>query len=483
MYKHGIEVVEKATAYEQPLATRYGVQVLIGTAPVNLVEDAKVNQPVRVSSWDEAEALLGYSDDWEKYTLCQSMVACFQIFRVYPVIFINVLDPAKHKKENEAEDHTVVNHQVNLGTDVIKSSVVVKAESAGEAAKLDEDYMLTFNEEGELVITLLSTGSLYESPSVNVASSSLDPSKVTETDIIGARDAETGAESGLEVIRQVYPRFGLTPALLAAPGWSHKPNVGAALMAKCTEINGIFRCECVLDLEPSTKRYTECAAVKKNAGYTDPHAIVLWPMALYEGKKMYYSAVYAAMASYYTATNGDVHYIYPSNKLLGIDGAVISDGSEVILDQPQAAELNGEGIVTLVNDSGWKAWGNNTGAYPETDDPKDRWIGCRRMFSFAANYFILNYRERLDVSMKRSQIDDVVNSFNIWGNSLVSQDRCAGMRMEYHPEENPDEDLLNGHVKVRMYVAPYTPMEYIQTTEEFDMNALRSAIVGEEETA
>ena len=69
MYKHGIEVVEKATAYEQPLATRYGVQVLIGTAPVNLVEDAKVNQPVRVSSWDEAEALLGYSDDWEKYTL------------------------------------------------------------------------------------------------------------------------------------------------------------------------------------------------------------------------------------------------------------------------------------------------------------------------------------------------------------------------------------------------------------------------------
>ena len=218
MYKHGIEVVEKATAYEQPLSTRYGVQVLVGTAPVNLVENVKVNQPVRVSSWDEAEELLGYSDDWEKYTLCQSMVACFRIFRVYPVIFINVLDPAKHKKENEAADHPVVNHQVNLGTDVIKSSVVVKAESAGEAAVLDEDYMLSFNEAGELILTLLSTGSLYASPSVNVASSSLDPSKITEADIIGARDAETGVESGLEVIRQVYPRFGLTPALLAAPG-------------------------------------------------------------------------------------------------------------------------------------------------------------------------------------------------------------------------------------------------------------------------
>lgn len=98
MYKHGIEVEEKATAYEQPMATRYGVQVIIGTAPVNLAEQVLVNKPVKVSSWDEAVKTMGYSDDWEKYTLCQSMAACFQIFKVYPVIFINVLDPVKHKK-------------------------------------------------------------------------------------------------------------------------------------------------------------------------------------------------------------------------------------------------------------------------------------------------------------------------------------------------------------------------------------------------
>ncbi len=304
---------------------------------------------------------------------------------------------------------------------------------------------------------------------------------MTEEDLIGARDTETGVESGLEVIRQVYPRFGLVPAILAVPGWSQRPNVAAALMAKCTEINGIFRSECVLDLDTSTKKYTECGAAKEKAGYTDPHAIVLWPMVQYSGKKMYYSAVYAAMASYYTAVNGDVPYIYPSNRFLGVEGAILSDGTEVILDQPQAAELNGEGIVTLINDSGWKAWGNNTGAYPLVTDPKDRWIGCRRMFSFAANYFVLNYRQELDAGMNRITIDDVVEKFNIWGNSLVSQGRCAGMRMQYIPGENTDEELLNGHVRVRIYVAPFTPMEYIQATAEFDMNTLRGAIVGSEE--
>ena len=40
----------------------------------------------------------------------------------------------------------------------------------------------------------------------------------------------------------------------------------------------------------------------------------------------------------------------------------------------QANMLNGQGIVTAINDNGWKAWGNNTAAYPGTTDTKERWI-------------------------------------------------------------------------------------------------------------
>ena len=74
-----------------------------------------------------------------------------------------------------------------------------------------------------------------------------------------------------------------------------------------------------------------------------------------------------------------------------------------------------------------------------------------------------------------------MNSFNIWGNSLVSQGMCAGLRMEYAESENDNESLLNGHVKVRIYLAPYTPLEYILASEEFDMTALQASIVGGEE--
>ena len=72
------------------------------------------------------------------------------------------------------------------------------------------------------------------------------------------------------------------------------------------------------------------------------------------------------------AGNDDVPYESPSNKDLRITGTVLHDGTEVLLDQQQANDLlNANGIITAINANGWKAWGNNTAAYPSTTDPKD----------------------------------------------------------------------------------------------------------------
>lgn len=503
MYKHGIEVTEKQTANVRPLSTSYGVQVIVGTAPIHLTEhpEQTANKPILLNSWEEAKEKLGYSERWNLYTLCQSMYASWKLFQVYPAVFINVLDPERHSKDSESKNIHILSHQAVLEQEGILLSTIqinqgsgamadfakvgsakVGAAAQGPALTPEKDYIVSFNELGYPVITMLSTGSGYDLEQIQVSYRYLDASMVTEEDVIGAYDMESGKETGLETIRQVYPLYHFSPGLILAPGWSKMPNVGAAMQEKCTELNGVFRCECVLDLDTEKNRkYTECGVAKEKAGYTDPHSIVCWPELLIDGKHMAFSAAYGAMASYYTATNGDVPYIYPSNKLLNAEGAVLADGTEITLDQPQAAYLNGDGIVTAINDGGWRSWGNNTGCYPGNTDPKDYRIGCRRMFSFVANYFIRQYQKRLDSPMNRRTIDDIVNSFNIWGNSLVSQGMCAGLRMEYDETENREEDLLNGHVKVKIYLAPYTPLEYIQASEEFDMTTLQAAIVGEEE--
>lgn len=497
-YKHGIEVTEKATSFPSPLSTQHAVQVVFGTAPVNQAADpaAAINRPIKAATFEEAQEALGYSEDWENYTLCQSMYASFQLAQVGPVIFVNVLDPTTHVKDLEETVCTVKNHQAVLETAGILLeglSVKVQAEGAltgraltGEAKTGQEegvqlevgaDYLAGFDDHGYLTVTLLSAGAAYSAEELTVSGKALAPELVTGEDIIGAYDVSTGAESGLEVLRQVYPRYGLVPGFLLAPGWTEDPNVGAALQGKCEDISGAFRCMCLLDLDTAKAcKYTDCGQVKDGMGYNDEHAVVLWPRVTLDGRQYAYSAVYGAMASHHTAANDDVPYLYPSNKELNVDGAVLADGTGILLDQVQAGVLNGAGIVTAFHDTDWKSYGNNTGCYPGNTDPKDRWIGCRRMFDYVANHFITEYRKRLDGNMNRRTIDDIVNSFNIWGNSLTAAGMCAGLYAEYRSEENTLEDVLAGHLKLRIYFAPFTPVEYINAVMEFDVSALESAL-------
>ena len=72
-YKHGVYVSENATSLTAPVTGNAGLQVVVGTAPVNTVADpaAAVNVPVLVNSYAEAVAAVGYSDDFESYTICQ----------------------------------------------------------------------------------------------------------------------------------------------------------------------------------------------------------------------------------------------------------------------------------------------------------------------------------------------------------------------------------------------------------------------------
>ncbi|HCD43986.1 MAG TPA: phage tail protein [Lachnoclostridium sp.] len=486
-YKHGIEVIENKTSFPNPLSTRYGVQVVLGTAPVNLAENPyeMANKPVKAANFEEAAKLLGYSDDWDKFTLCESMYASFKVFQVSPVIFINVLDAKKHSKDVQEASYQVVSHQVILiNSGILKDTVKITALQGVEDKALSEnkDFIMDFNSAGDLVITLLSTGNAYETSEVKASFKVIAPDMVKEEDLIGFYNVETGEETGMEVLRQIYPKYGLIPGVLLAPGWTVKSNIGAALQAKCEGISGIFRTMCLLDLDTKrAKKYADCLMLKKEMGYDEEHSIVLWPKVMKDGKQYSYSAIYGAMMSYYTVINGDVPYVYPSNKLLNVDGAVLADGTEVLLDQVQAGELNGSGIVTAFHDNGWKSFGNNTGCYPGNTDPKDRWIGCRRMFDFVANYFITVYRAKLDEGMNKRMVDDIINSFNIWGNSLMASGMCAGLYAEYRKDENTISDILAGHMKVRIHFAPYTPAEYIQAIEEFDVTAFENAMVAKEE--
>lgn len=478
VYYHGIRVSEEETALTMPVNGTSALQVIFGTAPINLAANPaeSVNVPKLCYSFAECVEYFGYSDDFEKYTLCQSMYANFKLFAVAPIVLVNVLDPEKHVKENAETQYTVTAGQVFVGIQGILLDSV-KVLSGDEELVADVDYVASFDSNGDLIITLIAGGKGDGATTLKVASQSIDPTLVTKEDIIGGYNALTGVETGIETVRQVYPRFGYTPGLLLAPGWSHMPEVGAVLASKSEELNGVFRNENLLDLDTEkAKKYTDCKQVKEDSGYQVKHSIVLWPMQKVDDKIFYYSAIYGALVAHMDATNDDVPNLYPSNKLLGTTGAVLADGTEVVLDQTQANVLNGQGIVTALNDSGWKAWGNNMACYPGVTDPKDRWIGCRRFFSWWANSFILTYKEKVDDPTNRKLIEAICDTENIRGNSYVSQGKCAGARIEFTEADNPTTGLLDGKIKFRQHLAPYTPAEDISNVLAFDPDMLKEAL-------
>lgn len=473
---HGVKVNELATVIKSPKIAEAGIQLVIGTAPIHLVEDpqAVVNVPVMCKDLNEAKKKLGYSKkEMEKFTLCQSMFWNFEIFRTSPVIFVNVLDPEKHAKVFSQEVTVSKSQIVVPEKNVLRESV--KVSNSGTDLKEGVDFITSFDEDGQLLIVFLKE----MSGTLSVSGKKLDPDMVTYEDVIGGYDVLTGKESGIQLIRRIYPMFGITAATIIAPGYSHIPEVAAALQAVCESINGVFSAECILDLDSDKcKRIDQVEKAKEDAGFNSIHAYVVWPMVQRDGMILYGSANAAASAQATDSKNGNIPNVSPSNKAAYISGAVLKDGTEVFLDFAQAELVNEAGVATYLNNQGWKLWGNYTAAYPNTNDPKDKFFPIRRFFSWHGNRFIKDYLVHCDDPANPKLIDTIVDEENMVCNGYVSAGVCAGAGIELNKEKNTTDSLISGKLYFKQKLTPYPPAQEIINDLMYDPEALYNELGG-----
>ena len=141
-YKHGIYGQEVPTSLVPMTETDAGLIVAFGTAPVHLATaPADANTPVLCYTYAEAVAAMGYSDDFAKYTLCEVMKTHFSLFHMAPIVFINALDIAKHKKTVEKHEVTVKEKAVTINAPVLLESMKVFIDGATETPLTkDTDY-------------------------------------------------------------------------------------------------------------------------------------------------------------------------------------------------------------------------------------------------------------------------------------------------------------------------------------------------------
>lgn len=478
-FRHGVYKQEVPTSLTSPVQTDSGLPVIIGTAPLHLAENglSNVNKPQLIYNYAEAVNLFGYSDDWNKYTLCEFMYSQFALFAMSPCVLINVLDPSRHKEAVSSREYEIAGGMVNLGADVVindESFVVATLNEESERVihTLGRDYAVDYDASGNAILTVIAGGALAGESAVLMSFTKIKPEMVTASDIIGGVDASTGEYTGLELVGSVFPRFRLVPGLIGAPKWSELPEVAAVMRAKAENINGLFTALAVVDIPSDTAGadvYAEAPEWKNRNNYMSERQIVCWPKVKLGDKVYHLSTQLIGLMNQVDSSHDDVPFESPSNKLLQMDSCVVASGCEADLGQEQANYLNGEGIVTALNwIGGWRAWGNRTGAYPSNTDAKDMFIPIRRMFDFIGNRFILKFWEKVDNPVNTRLIRTVVNSFNVELNGYAAQGAILGGRIEFLTSENTSADLMDGKLRFHIYVTPPAPAEQIIGVLEFD---------------
>lgn len=475
-YKHGIYGQEVPTSLVPMTQIGAGLPVVFGTAPLHLAADAaEPNTPLLCYKYDEAVAALGYSDDWEKYTLCEFMKSQFALYNVAPVVFVNVLDPAKHKKAVSDQTVTIAERTGKLAAAVILPTLKVKKASAGQPLTAGVDYTATYGADGALLITVLAGGVAQDAAKLYLDYDELAPEMVTADDIVGGVDTQTGAYSGLELVAQVYPKFGLVPGLILAPGWSHSSKVAAVMVAKSTKINARFEALALADISvKEAKKYTDVSALKRKNNLVDPQLVVCWPKVSLSGTEYHLSTQLAGVICATDAKHDDVPYKSPSNESAKCDASVVDGGAEVLLDVETGAYLNGQGIVTAINEGGWHVWGNRMSCYPGNTDVKDSFIPIRRMFCWLNNTLITTFWNKIDNPMNKRLISTIVDSANIWLNGLTARGYILGGRVEFREDENTTTELMDGILRFHVYFSPPSPARDIEFVQEYDPSYIKT---------
>ena len=454
-YKHGaygvIQAVGSRVADESQ-----GAIVYVGTAPVHNVEGGanNVNKPIVVNNIAEARKYFGYSDEWDKYTLCEAMHVHLENKGVGPLVFINVLNPATHRaSEAGTVSKTPENGRITIpaAQDIILDSVVVKS---GNTAKVKgTDYAIAYNiEKKTITISELTAGALGTS-ALTITYNTVDATAVTTADVIGASDG-LGLNTGIFAIKNVYQLTGYIPAYLAAPGFSSVPAVHAAMYQNSVKVNGHWDVYMFVDLpivNGDTPLTLDTARTYKNGnGYTKENETVFFPLAQGTDGKIYHLSVLAAAnfqelllaqdgIPYKTASNTDCSLI--ENLYLGA-----SNTGRIYDDSIINEKLNKNGIASAAYVGGrWAIWGCHSADYDqENGDQINVAETNRMMLYYISNDFQHRRTPDVDKPMTANDLQTIIAEEQTRVDALLNIGALTRGVVTLNADAQAKSDIMNG---------------------------------------
>lgn len=468
-YKHG--AYGEITDSKVTNATQADVvAAYIGTAPINLIRgyaDANlINMPIKVANMSDAQSKLGYSDNWEDFTLCEAFAEHYDntVGNVGPIYVVNVLDPDAHKAaEKTTKELSFSNKRAEFeSSDIILDTFAIADMVEGV------DYSLEYNfAKGSVIVKLLKDDA---DAAVQCSFNTVDASAVEEADIIG-QTTEDGQYTGLHAMKLIYQYHNAVLNMLAAPGWSQIPAVYKAMVSIVQKLNGhwdgfVHADLPLVDAEGAAINTIAKAIEWKNAnGYTSEFSKVYWPMVKDGSDRVFHlSTVGQATMQRVDLSHDAVPFESPSNKeIMATSQYFGADSKNKGFDQQTGNGLNEKGITTACFWAGqWVLWGPHTAAFNYNGGTNERAIFDvnMRMLMHITNSFQLDHGTEIDSPLTPQDTDTILNYEKQKLDTLTGIGALIGTpTVEFVESANPTSDMMNGDFVWDFSATPTPPFK------------------------
>jgi uncharacterized protein len=481
-YLHGVQFIRDPINPIPVIFPRSSVIGLVGTAPVHLTNTpGNVNQLQLVNSTRKAAQLFGAKIPG--FTMPYAFDAIYSQ-QVGLVLAVNVFNPEKatHRIAIAAASHTFDAQNTITLPDKYWWNMVVKNSGETVTYVAGTDYKL---DPYAGTITRVATGSIANLAAVKVSYYKPNPAGITLAEVAGAIDPLSGLRSGIELLEESFSTFGFHPRVLIAPGYNSGNLVANKLGIVAERVHG----HAILDAALGSTLEDAISARNLNASSptttfatSSSRVILTYPHVVdAEGLIQPYSPFLAGIIARTDAEFGYWHS--PSNKSInGVYGTETKLTTSHTDPNTDIQLLNASGICTVYGafssssfGAGFRAWGNRSAAYPSITSPENFIVAQRieDQLRMALELAMLQYLDRPIGNVLIATIIQTVKSF-------IRVQKSIGALVNgdcwFDPEDNPAEEISNGHLVFRLSFIGPPPLEKITFRARHEIKYLENLV-------
>jgi len=451
-FLHGIEFVEgdRISAIRVRNASIIG---LVGTAT-----KGPLNSPIIITSEKDGKTIFGTNMN---STIPKALEAIFKQGKNVGYVIVVNIGTDKESVKNELGIFDVDNKVILVHHPIIQGSLTVKSGNDGRPFFENIDYVVDYDNG---VITRVA-GHIGD----NEILSTYDywtGDEVSPSVIVGEESAD-GKNTGIYALKNAESLTGYKPKLLIAPYYSATETVARALLAVAGELKG----RAIIDV---TQGATKEEAKTYRDKFDDLNLAICYPSVevMPEGseKLITYDASAFVAGVWSRVINEKGYWYSPSNnKANGITN--LSRPIDYIPDSSlcTASYLNENEIMTFVKrDNAFYVWGNLSATSDE--DYKFACVQITRQVHQEA--LLATVIKNLDKPINKAWLENVQDTIQRFLNGEVGKGAIVYGKFELLADDNPPEEVMNGHITGRWDWTPSYPAQRLTFKETINIEEL-----------